>query len=77
MLTMIAAREDDIRALAHKFWEDEGRPNGRHEIHWQRALAAASIPDVKPTKKAAANDVSLTDGPKIAKARIVKSTSKR
>jgi predicted flap endonuclease-1-like 5' DNA nuclease len=28
-----------IAARAYQIWEEEGRPNGRHEIHWQRALA--------------------------------------
>lgn len=61
MNMMIAAREDDIRALAHKFWEEEGRPVGRHEIHWQRALAAAVVPDLKPAKatRAKANPVKI------------------
>jgi large subunit ribosomal protein L21 len=65
--------EAAIRARAHQIWEDEGRPNGRHEIHWQRAYEA--IVDVAPLKVAAiavapkADDVSLIDGvgPKITK----------
>ncbi len=65
--------ETAIRARAHQIWEDEGRPNGRHEIHWQRAYEA--IVDVAPLKVAAvaaapkADDVSLIDGvgPKITK----------
>ena len=62
--------EAAIRARAHQIWEDEGRPNGRHDIHWQRAYEA--IVDVAPLKVAAtatpeADDVSLIDGvgPKI------------
>jgi predicted flap endonuclease-1-like 5' DNA nuclease len=56
--------EAAIRARAHQIWEDEGRPEGRHDIHWQRAyeaIMAASSP--------AADDVSLIDGvgPKITK----------
>ncbi len=65
--------ETAIRARAHQIWEDEGRPNGRHEIHWQRAYEA--IVDVAPQKEAAvaaapkADDVSQIDGvgPKITK----------
>ena len=65
--------EAAIRARAHQIWEEEGRPNGRHEIHWQRAYEA--IVDVAPLKVAAvaaapkADDVSLIDGvgPKITK----------
>jgi large subunit ribosomal protein L21 len=65
--------EAAIRARAHQIWEEEGRPNGRHDIHWQRAYEA--IVDVAPVtpaakvKAAKAEDVSLIDGvgPKIAK----------
>jgi Protein of unknown function (DUF2934) len=30
---------DDIAALARKFWEEEGQPEGKAEEHWQRAEA--------------------------------------
>lgn len=30
-------REDRIRERAHRIWEEEGRPLGRHEQHWHRA----------------------------------------
>src|SRR4028118_1654513 len=26
-----------LRQRAHEIWEQEGRPHGRHEDHWQRA----------------------------------------
>jgi hypothetical protein len=32
-------REDRIRQRAHAIWEAEGRPEGRHEAHWQQACA--------------------------------------
>ena len=69
--------EAAIRARAHQMWEDEGRPDGRHLIHWQRAYEAiTSVEKVAPVQtlvsapaKAAADDVSLIDGigPKITK----------
>ncbi len=34
------AHEDAIRALAHAYWEAEGRPEGLAEVHWQRAVDA-------------------------------------
>jgi predicted flap endonuclease-1-like 5' DNA nuclease len=57
--------EAAIRARAYDIWIAEGRPDGRHEIHWQRAYEAIVQADVKP----AADDVSLIDGvgPKITK----------
>lgn len=39
--------EDRIRALAHRFWEDEGRPEGRHEHHWNRACDEIGAPDLR------------------------------
>ncbi|MFB2552232.1 DUF2934 domain-containing protein [Ensifer soli] len=30
-------REHRIRKRAHALWEDDGRPDGRHEHHWQQA----------------------------------------
>jgi hypothetical protein len=42
----IAAREEAIRALAHKFWEEEGRPEGKSEAHWLRAVAEVNIPNL-------------------------------
>jgi hypothetical protein len=32
--------DDEIRKAAYKKWEDEGRPEGQHERHWQEAEAA-------------------------------------
>jgi hypothetical protein len=29
--------EDDIRRKAYELWENEGRPEGRHDDHWRRA----------------------------------------
>lgn len=31
---MQGSREDRIRQRAHEIWEREGRPEGRHEVHW-------------------------------------------
>jgi hypothetical protein len=46
---LVPASDDDIRALAHKMWEEEGRPEGQAEIHWQRAYMALAKP-AKPAK---------------------------
>lgn len=34
---MAQDRHDEISALAHQIWEEEGRPEGKHEEHWRRA----------------------------------------
>lgn len=31
--------EDRIRSRAYQIWEEEGRPEGRHDEHWYRARA--------------------------------------
>lgn len=66
--------EATIRARAHQFWEDEGQPEGRDKIHWQRALEAMSVPTLMPATaehdetKSDITDVTLIDGigPKIS-----------
>jgi len=47
------ANKDQIAALAHKFWEDEGRPEGRAEAHWLRATEVLAAPAAAPVAKAA------------------------
>jgi hypothetical protein len=48
--------EQRIRDRAHKIWEEEGRPEGRAETHWERAraLVASESGLPKPKPKAAA-----------------------
>lgn len=29
--------EEEVRRRAHGYWEQEGRPEGRHDDHWHRA----------------------------------------
>lgn len=36
-------REDKIRQRAHRLWEEEGRPDGRAEHHWQQAKEMIGI----------------------------------
>ena len=50
-LNTIQTDPSKIAALAHKFWEDEGRPDGQAENHWQRALNAFSALEAKPAVK--------------------------
>jgi len=38
-LELVAGQYDDVRALAHRLWEEEGRPIGKPEQHWYRAEA--------------------------------------
>ena len=29
--------EEAVASLAHRFWEEEGKPEGQAEAHWRRA----------------------------------------
>lgn len=35
--------EDEIAACAFLIWEQEGRPENMHDIHWWQALAQLSV----------------------------------
>ena len=43
-------RDEAITAMAHKIWEEEGRPDGQADAHWARAMA---IVDAAPKSKTA------------------------
>ena len=56
---------EEIAALAYSYYEAEGRPDGRDDIHWQRAYEALLTTEgAKPATKTkpAATDISLIDG---------------
>jgi large subunit ribosomal protein L21 len=61
-MNLIPATHDEIAALAYSFYEAEGRPEGRSEIHWQRAYDALLKTEIKTAAKPAATDISLIDG---------------
>ncbi|MCA0434322.1 MAG: DUF2934 domain-containing protein [Proteobacteria bacterium] len=50
----VAELEERKRQLAYQFWEEEGRPAGRSEVHWQRACLALAPAAASPAKKASA-----------------------
>lgn len=37
--------EERIRAWAYRLWEEEGRPEGRESVHWERARELVAIED--------------------------------
>lgn len=47
---MTNERDDRIRRRAHEIWESEGRPHGRHDDHWHRALAEDGDAPAKPAR---------------------------
>ena len=62
-------REDEVRLIAYKIWEEEGYPDGKHAEHWFRSEViweerqkpktsaesskSEAKPEVKPTAKVA------------------------
>jgi hypothetical protein len=55
--TKATVSEEKIREIAHKLWEEAGRPEGQAEHHWYKAIELASAKAAKKTaapKKAAA-----------------------
>jgi Protein of unknown function (DUF2934) len=49
MINAPTITEEAVRVLAHKFWEEEGRPEGRAEAHWLRAVTAFDVPTILAT----------------------------
>ena len=54
-------QEQRIRARAYRIWEEEGRPEGRAEVHWDMARELIAIEDnfqdtLKPAPPMGADD---------------------
>ncbi len=47
---VIAGRDQRIADLAYRLWEEDGRPEGRAEAHWLRAVKL--VDEMVPTKPA-------------------------
>ncbi|MCW2239620.1 hypothetical protein M2351_004250 [Azospirillum canadense] len=59
--------EDRVRHRAREIWEREGRPEGRHEIHW--AQACAEIEAAERTADAEVETVALVAEPEAPRRR--------
>ena len=53
--------EQRIRERAYKIWEDEGRPEGRPEAHWELAKLAIAEQDALPTMTMKAPPIAAED----------------
>lgn len=42
---MIIEYEERVRQCAYQLWEEEGRPVGRAEVHWEKARELVAIED--------------------------------
>jgi Protein of unknown function (DUF2934) len=61
---MNAEREEEIRARAHAIWEEEGRPEGKSEEHWQRACREIAPDEDTPNKDPKTREAAADDTPK-------------
>ena len=41
--------EERIRGRAYQMWENEGRPDGQAETHWEKARILVAIEDDRPS----------------------------
>ncbi|MDE2383377.1 MAG: DUF2934 domain-containing protein [Alphaproteobacteria bacterium] len=62
-----APAHEQVAALAYSYYEAEGRPEGRAEAHWLRALETLAVPAV--TEAAAAKPKAKAPAKKAAKAK--------
>jgi hypothetical protein len=59
---------DRIAARAYALWEEEGRPHGRDEQHWQRAESEVSETGASVAAPAKKPRARKADAPKVADA---------
>lgn len=52
--------EEAVRQRAYQIWERDGRPDGEHESHWQKALVELGI--ISPADRPVGTTV-VTTGP--------------
>lgn len=72
-------REQQRRERAYKIWEDEGRPEGAHDDHWNRAedrsgLTGQESDDVTKVNQQA-DDAFARDGDEVENAADIKPPS--
>ena len=59
---VIAGRDQRIADLAYRMWEEDGRPEGRAEAHWLRAVVL--VDETAPKKKLAVKSAAASKTPK-------------
>jgi hypothetical protein len=63
--------EKRIRTRAHRIWEEEGRPEGRAEIHWNMARELIAVEEnLEDTSKSVALPVAEAEPSKEATAKV-------
>jgi hypothetical protein len=59
---VIAGRDQRIADLAYRMWEEDGRPEGRAEAHWLRAVVL--VDEAASKKKPAVKTAAVPKTPK-------------
>jgi hypothetical protein len=60
---MAITTDEEIRLRAYQIWEEEGRPEGRAQAHWQRASDEVTL--ARGDARATAADLDLERNPGI------------
>lgn len=58
-MTSEQTREQRIREIAHRLWEQEGRPSGQEQRHWE--MAEAIVRDERLEDEDSGEDAEPTD----------------
>lgn len=58
-MTSEETREQRIREIAHRLWEQEGRPSGQEQRHWE--MAEAIVRDERLEGEDSGEDAEPTD----------------
>lgn len=75
--TMTTINEDTIRQTAYQIWIDEGRPEGKADIHWLQAIATLEATAKPARKRAAPKKAAAAAKPAAAKKPAAKKTAKK
>ena len=75
-MNQITLNETDIQQRAYQIWEAEGRPHGRDQEHWYRAMSEMAT--VKPKRASRKRSPAPPSAPKTTSTRKrAKTTTKK
>jgi hypothetical protein len=62
------ATEEAIRTLAHRMWEDDGKPDGKDLHYWLRAAKELEVQNERPNAEGQDPDGPLSSAPEADRA---------
>jgi Protein of unknown function (DUF2934) len=69
--------EERIRTLAYQMWEDEGRPEGRAEAHWEQACLVVMNMDAEAPEWLARKPEKTVEPPRVDTQKRVEELAQR